>query len=204
MAPEYRAIVDSGLILQLDSPDIPCLSPRHSHYWCSDTVERLGFPEFVALQVEAINRATDGLPPERMRMHLCWANYLGTHHLDAGIEEFLPQVLKARPSGLLFEGANPRHQHEWRAFAAADIPDDKILVPGVVDTVNVFVEHPQVIADRLEPFIRKVGPDRVQAGSDCGFGTFVGVGTVPLNVVELKFQSMAAGCRLALQALQTS
>jgi 5-methyltetrahydropteroyltriglutamate--homocysteine methyltransferase len=170
MSVEYRAIIDAGLVLQL----------------------------------EAINRATVGLPADQMRMHLCWANYFGTHHLDAELSGFLEQVLKARPAGLLFESANPRHQHEWRAFEDVDIPDSKILIPGVLDTVNIFVEHPQVIADRLEPFVRMVGPDRVYAGTDCGFGTFVGVGAVPKNVIELKFKSMAEGSRLAVRATAAS
>jgi 5-methyltetrahydropteroyltriglutamate--homocysteine methyltransferase len=204
MSVEYRAIIDAGLVLQLDSPDIPCLCPRHSQYWCTDVVERMGFAEFVALQVEAVNRATEGLPAEQMRMHVCWANYFGTHHLDAELSEFLEQVLKARPAGLLFESANPRHQHEWRAFEEVDIPDDKILIPGVLDTVSIFVEHPQVIADRLEPFVRMVGFDRVQAGTDCGFGTFVGVGAIPQNVIELKFKSMVEGCRIAMRATAAS
>lgn len=200
LANEYRLVVESGLTLQVDCPDIPMLHPAHGRFWCTDVVERIGHRAFVEMQVAAINKALDGLPPEQLRMHLCWGNYLGTHHCDAPIADFLPEVLKARPSGLLFEAANPRHAHEWRAFMNTSIPDDKVLIPGVIDTVDVFVEHPQLVADRLAPFVELVGPDRVQAGTDCGFATFVGTGQAGVEVVELKLASMRAGAELAFQS----
>lgn len=194
MAHEYRAIVDAGLTLQLDCPDIPMAA--HTEFWCRDEVRRRGLVPFAERHVAALDRALEGIDPSRVRLHMCWGNYEGPHHLDAPLAELLPPVLAARPSMISFEGANPRHEHEWADLAALDIPDDKVLVPGVVDTLTNIVEHPRLIAQRLERFTAVVGPERVIASTDCGFGTFVGFGRVGTTVAAMKLRAMAEGARL--------
>lgn len=197
MREEYEAIVDAGFLLQLDSPDLPIAHPDHGRLWSSYVTQELGHPGFVALQIEAMNQAVATIPKDRMRLHLCWGNYVGTHHFDAPLNGFLQEVLEARPSGLSFEAANPRHAHEWRAFHDVDLPEDKILIPGVIDTLTPFVEHPELVAERIGHFTDLVGKDRVIAGTDCGFGTFVGFGAVNDEVVYLKLDSLARGAALA-------
>jgi 5-methyltetrahydropteroyltriglutamate--homocysteine methyltransferase len=194
MAVEYRAIVDSGLLLQLDCPDIPMAA--HTEFWCRDEVRRRGLVAFAERHVAAIDRALAGIDPSRVRLHMCWGNYEGPHHLDAPLAELLPPVLAARPAMISFEGANPRHEHEWADLADVAIPDDKILMPGVVDTLNNIVEHPRLIAQRLERYAGVVGPERVIASTDCGFGTFVGFGRVGAQVAEMKLRAMAEGAAL--------
>ena len=194
MAHEYKAIIDAGLILQLDSPDLGL--GRHMMY------KDLDEPAYLARieqHVEALNAALATLPADRIRMHVCWGNYEGPHHKDIGLETILPIVMKAKPQGLLFETSNPRHAHEWEVIRDMKqvIPDDKILIPGVLDSTTNFVEHPRLVAQRLGNFIESVGRERVIAGTDCGFGTFAGFGVVDAEIVFAKFVAMAEGARLA-------
>jgi 5-methyltetrahydropteroyltriglutamate--homocysteine methyltransferase len=194
MAVEYRAIVDAGLVLQLDCPDIPMAG--HTEFWCRDEVRARGLVGFAERHVAAIDRALEGIDPSRVRLHLCWGNYEGPHHLDAPLAELLPPVLAGRVRTISFEAANPRHEHEWADVAEMAIPDDVVLLPGVVDTLNNIVEHPRLVAQRLERYARLVGTDRVVAGTDCGFGTFVGFGRVGPTVAEMKLRAIAEGARL--------
>lgn len=147
--------------------------------------------------MEVLNHATRNIDPASMRMHVCWGNYEGPHTHDIELHKILSTVLRARPSSVLFEAANPRHAHEWAVWAAADIPDDKVLVPGVVTSTSNYVEHPEHVAQLLERFIEIVGPERVVAGTDCGFGTFAGIGKIDPGVVYEKLGSLVAGAELA-------
>jgi 5-methyltetrahydropteroyltriglutamate--homocysteine methyltransferase len=146
--------------------------------------------------VAAIDRALAGIDPSRVRLHLCWGNYEGPHHLDAPLAQLLPPVLAGRPTMISFEAANPRHEHEWEIVSDLAVGDDKVLLPGVVDTLTNIVEHPRLIAQRLERFASVVGPERVVASTDCGFGTFVGFGRVGAQVAEMKLRAMAEGAAL--------
>lgn len=194
MAEEYRAIVDAGLLLQLDCPDIPMAA--HTGFWCNDEVDRRGLRGFAERHVAAIDRALEGVDPTRVRIHLCWGNYEGPHHLDAPLRELIEPVVAGRPAMISFEAANPRHEHEWEEFETLALPDDKVILPGVIDTLTNFVEHPRLVAQRIERYARLVGPDRVIASADCGFGTFVGFGEVGARVAEMKLQALAEGARM--------
>ena len=187
---EYHAIVDAGLILQIDSPDLGL--GRHMMY---KDLDEAAYLRRIEQHVEALNFALVAIPPARVRMHVCWGNYEGPHHKDVPLATILPTVLKARPQGLLFETANPRHAHEWATIRdmRAQIPQDKVLIPGVLDTTTNFIEHPELIAQRLQRFVDIVGTDRVIAGSDCGFGTFAGFGAVDEDIVYAKLAAMAEG-----------
>ena len=191
---EYHAIVDAGLILQLDSPDLGL--GRHMMF--SD-LEEAAYLTRIERHVEALNLALAALPADRVRMHVCWGNYEGPHHRDVPLETILPIVLRAKPQGLLFEASNPRHAHEWETIEklAHRIPDDKVLIPGVLDSTTNFVEHPRLVAQRIGRFADIVGRDRVIAGTDCGFGTFAGFGAVDADIVYAKFAAMADGARQA-------
>ena len=147
------------------------------------------------LHVEALNAALDGIPEDRIRVHICWGNYEGPHVCDIDMDKVFPVLMKTRSRYLLFESSNPRHAHEWAVFKArkSEIPDDKVLVPGVIDSTNNFVEHPELIRQRIERFVGIVGKDRVMAGSDCGFGTFAGFGVVDSDIVYEKLRSLAEG-----------
>jgi 5-methyltetrahydropteroyltriglutamate--homocysteine methyltransferase len=149
------------------------------------------------MHVEALNAALDGIPEDRIRVHICWGNYEGPHVCDIDMDKVFPVLMKTRSRYLLFESSNPRHAHEWTVFKArkSEIPDDKILVPGVIDSTTNFVEHPELIRQRIERFVGIVGKDRVMAGSDCGFGTFAGFGTVDPDIVYEKLSSLAEGAR---------
>ena len=190
---EYHAIVDAGLILQLDSPDLGL--GRHMMFKELDDAAYLARIE---KHVEALNFALVALPADRIRMHVCWGNYEGPHHKDVPLATILPTVLKAKPQGLLFETANPRHGHEWETIhkMRAQVPQDKVLIPGVLDTTTNFIEHPRLVAQRLQRFIDIVGAERVQAGSDCGFGTFAGFGAVDEDIVYAKLAAMAEGAAM--------
>ena len=201
MKVEYKAIVDGGLILQLDCPDIPMMP--HTHGWVSPMVEEVGFPRYVELHLEALDAAVADLPSDRVRMHLCWGNYGGPHTMDVPVEEVLVPALQARPGGVSFEGANPRHEHEWRTLAELDIPDDKLLLPGVIDTKTNVVEHPELVAQRIVRYAEILGRDRIIPGTDCGFGTFVGFGIEP-EVAWLKLQALGEGARIATEQLWSS
>lgn len=193
---EYQGIIDAGFDLQIDCPDLGM--GRHTIFQ-AETDE--GFLKHARIQVEILNEALDGLPPERMRMHLCWGNYEGPHHHDIALRKIVDIVLAAKPSTLLFEAANPRHAHEWRVFAETRIPDDKILCPGVIDSCSNYIEHPELIAERLLRFADIVGADRVMAGSDCGFSTFAGDGLVDGEIVWAKFKAMRRGTDIAATQL---
>lgn len=189
---EYHAIVDAGLILQIDSPDLGL--GRHMMY---KDLDESAYLKRIEQHVEAMNFALVAIPADRVRMHVCWGNYEGPHHKDVPLATILPTVLKAKPQGLLFETANPRHGHEWATIRdmRALIPQDKVLIPGVLDTTTNFIEHPELIAQRLRRFVDVVGADRVIAGSDCGFGTFAGFGAVDEDIVYAKLAAMAEGAR---------
>ncbi|TFL18222.1 cobalamin-independent methionine synthase II family protein [Jannaschia formosa] len=194
MREEYRTIVDSGLYLQLDCPDL-ALS-RHMLFANLSDAE---FLKIAASHVEALNAALDGIDPERVRVHICWGNYEGPHVCDIPMDKVFSTFLSVNASQLLFETSNPRHAHEWQVFRdrASEIPEDKVLVPGVIDSTTNFVEHPEVVAERLGRFAAIVGPDRVIAGSDCGFGTFAGFGAVDPDIAYAKLASLAEGAALA-------
>ena len=185
-----------SLILQVDCPDLAM--GRHIKFRDEDDDT---FVHNAGLQVEALNYALENVPADRVRMHLCWGNYEGPHVHDIPLEKVLPVVLGAKPSAIQFEGSNPRHAHEWQVWATADIPADKVLIPGVLDTTTNFVEHPQLVAERIERYAAIVGPERVIAGSDCGFGTFAGFGAVHPSICWAKLGAMAEGARLASERL---
>jgi 5-methyltetrahydropteroyltriglutamate--homocysteine methyltransferase len=193
---EYEAIVAAGIILQIDAPDLAM--GRHTMYRDRTLDE---FDILAARHIEILNHALRNVPANRVRMHVCWGNYEGPHHHDVPMERLLPIVLKAKPQGLLFEAANPRHAHEWAVFKTARIPEDKILIPGVLSTTTNYIEHPLLVAERLERFGQIVGRDRVIAGTDCGFGTFAGFGPVEPDIAYLKLQSLVEGARIASRRL---
>jgi 5-methyltetrahydropteroyltriglutamate--homocysteine methyltransferase len=194
MRPEYEAIVGAGLILQLDSPDLGL--GRHMMFKDRDDASYLARIE---RHVDVLNHALRNVPADRVRMHVCWGNYEGPHHCDVEMETILPTLMRARPAGLLFETANPRHQHDWEAFAGQRdaIPDDKILIPGVIDSTTNFIEHPRVVANRIGQFVDLFGASRVIAGTDCGFSTFAGFGAVDPDIVWAKLASLAEGAAIA-------
>ena len=195
MRPEYEAIVEAGYILQLDSPDLGL----GKHMMFKDEPENY---EILAMQhVEALNSALRNIPQERIRMHICWGNYEGPHHYDAAMSEVMPIALRAKPQGLLFENANPRHNHEWEQVATMDIPEDKVLIPGVIDSTTNFIEHPDLVKQRILRFVDIVGRDRVIAGTDCGFSTFAGFGAVDEEIVYTKLASLAEGAERASKVL---
>ena len=196
MRTEYEAIVAAGFILQLDSPDLGL--GRHMMF--KDKSEQ-DYLALINLHVDVLNDALRNIPAERVRLHVCWGNYEGPHHHDAPMETILPVALRAKPQALLFESSNPRHAHEWEVFAAADIPEDKILIPGVIDSTTNFVEHPRLVAQRLMCFADIVGRERVIAGTDCGFSTFAGFGAVDEDIAYVKLQAMVDGATLASQQL---
>lgn len=193
MKAEYRTIVDAGLDLQLDCPDL-ALS-RHMLFTELSDAE---FLKVAAAHVEALNHALQGIPAGKVRIHICWGNYEGPHVCDIPMAKMFDTLMSARARYTLFETSNPRHGHEWAVFRdrKADIPDDKVLVPGVVDTTTNFVEHPELVAQRLQRFVDIVGAERVIAGSDCGFGTFAGFGAVDPDIAYAKLKAMAEGAAL--------
>jgi 5-methyltetrahydropteroyltriglutamate--homocysteine methyltransferase len=198
MRDEYRAIVDAGFLLQVDCPDLAM--GRHVTY------KSEGDDEFVRraeAQVEALNHALEGIPAERVRVHLCWGNYEGPHHRDIPLEKIFATVMKVKAGALLFEAANPRHVHEWAVFAERkrEIPDHLILIPGVIQSTSNYVEHPQLVAERLVRFADIVGRERVMAGSDCGFSTFAGDGLVDPEICFAKLAAMAEGAAIATRRL---
>ncbi len=194
MRPEYEAIVASGLILQLDSPDLGL--GRHMMFKDRSDEDYL---KAIGRHVEVLNHALRNVPAERCRMHVCWGNYEGPHHCDVEMAVILPTLLRAKPAGLLFETANPRHQHDWEAFEAnlSQLPAEKVVIPGVIDSTTNFIEHPRVVAERVERFARMVGPERVIAGTDCGFSTFAGFGAVDPEIVWAKLATLAEGAAIA-------
>ena len=196
MRPEYEAIVAAGFNLQLDSPDIGL--GRHMMFK-NETEE--DYVRLANQHIEMLNHALRNIPADKVRMHVCFGNYEGPHHHDAPMSLVLPIALKAKPQGLLFETSNPRHAHEWTTFRDADIPDDKILIPGVLDSTTNFIEHPELVAQRIERFTNIVGKERVIAGTDCGFSTFAGFGSVDEDIVYAKLAAMAEGAEIASKRL---
>jgi 5-methyltetrahydropteroyltriglutamate--homocysteine methyltransferase len=196
MREEYRAIVAAGFVLQLDCPDLAM--SRHTGF------QDLGESQFLkraAFHVEVLNHALSGIPPDRVRVHLCWGNYEGPHHYDVELARIAPIVLRANAQGIALEAANPRHAHEWSVWKEARLPDDKILLPGVIDTATNFVEHPALVAERIVRFADVVGRERVIACTDCGFGTAAGSGKVDPAIAYLKLGSLVAGAALASRTL---
>ncbi|WBU55715.1 cobalamin-independent methionine synthase II family protein [Paracoccus sediminicola] len=193
MKAEYETIVASGLDLQLDCPDLAL-----SRHMLFSELSDAEFVKIAASHVEALNHALSGIPAEKVRIHICWGNYEGPHVCDIPMAQMFDTLMSAKARYVLFETSNPRHGHEWTVFRdrKADIPDDKILVPGVVDTTTNFVEHPELIAQRLSRFAGIVGSDRVIAGSDCGFGTFAGFGAVDPDIAYAKLKAMAEGAAM--------
>jgi 5-methyltetrahydropteroyltriglutamate--homocysteine methyltransferase len=197
MKEEYDAIHRAGFVLQVDCPDLAM--GRHLAF---STLSNAEFVKIAAGNVEALNHALRDIPPDRLRLHLCWGNYEGPHHRDIPLREILGVVLKARPQALSFEGANPRHEHEWVVFRELRLPDDKVIIPGVLDSTTNFIEHPELVAQRLVRYAEVVGRERVMAGTDCGFGTFARpVSQVEPEIAWAKFRAMAEGARLASQQL---
>ena len=198
MQDEYETIVASGLDLQLDCPDL-ALSRHMLFNDLSDTE----FLKIAESHMEALNHALKNIPKEKVRIHICWGNYEGPHCCDIGMDKVFKTLMKANARYTLFETSNPRHAHEWTVFRNRknEIPDDKILVPGVVDTTTNFVEHPELVAQRIEKFVDIVGVDRVIAGSDCGFGTFAGFGAVDPDIAFAKLKSLSEGAALVSNRL---
>ena len=196
MKDEYNAIADAGILLQIDCPDLAMTRvSQFSHL----SVEE--FKKVVELHVEVVNYALKDINPEQTRLHLCWGNTEGPHHHDIPLKEIVGLVLKARPMGLSFEGANPRHAHEWKVWEDIDLPDGKLLIPGVLDTTTNFIEHPELIAQRIINYANAVGRENVMASSDCGFGTSAWGRKVETNIAWAKLASMVEGARLASQEL---
>ena len=192
MRVEYETIANAGIILQIDCPDLGM--GRHIQY------ADLTLPDFrkkAALHVEALNHATRNIAPDRLRMHLCWGNYEGPHHCDVALSDVIDVVFRARPSAIALEAANPRHAHEWKVFETVKLPDGKMLIPGVIESKSNFIEHPELIAQRIGRYASLVGRENVMAGSDCGFGTWVGQAAVDPDVVWAKMAAMAEGARIA-------
>jgi 5-methyltetrahydropteroyltriglutamate--homocysteine methyltransferase len=197
MKEEYDAIVQAGFVLQLDCPDLGM--GRHLAFPDLSTRE---FVKIAEGNVEALNHALRDIPSDRMRLHLCWGNYEGPHHRDIPLKEIIGVVLKARPQAISFEGANPRHEHEWTVFRDVKLPEDKVIIPGVLDSTTNFIEHPELVAQRIVRYAELVGKANVIAGSDCGFGTFARANyQVEPEIVWAKLQAMAEGARLASQEL---
>jgi len=192
MRPEYEAIVMAGFELQLDCPDLAM--SRHTGY---QDMDEAGFLKTIEANVEALNAATANIAPERMRMHICWGNYEGPHNHDIPLERIMSIILAARPAIILFEAANPRHEHEWTVWRDAKVPDDKVLAPGLIDTCSNYLEHPELIAQRIERFTAIVGAERVIASTDCGFGTFAGYGKIDPAVCWMKLAALRQGADLA-------
>jgi 5-methyltetrahydropteroyltriglutamate--homocysteine methyltransferase len=196
MRPEYEAIVAAGVELQIDAPDLAM--GRHIRFRDASDDE---FVRNARIQVEALNDALRNVPAERVRLHLCWGNYEGPHHHDVPLEQIIDVVLAAKAASISFEASNPRHAHEWEVWQGARIPADKILIPGVIDSVTNFIEHPRLVAQRLLRFADIVGRERVVAGADCGFGTFAGFGAIHPPIAYAKLRAMAEGARIASEAL---
>jgi len=193
---EYEAIVAAGFQLQVDSPDLAM--GRHIAF---QDLDDAGFLKVIDRNVQALNNALRNIPADKVRMHLCWGNYAGPHHRDIPLKAIAERVLRAKPRHILLEGANPRHEHEWAVFKDVALPDDKVLVPGVIDSTSNYIEHPELVAQRLTRYADVVGRERVMAGSDCGFSTFSGYPTVHPDIVWAKLASMVEGAQIASRSL---
>ena len=196
MKEEYEAIVGAGFLLQVDCPDLAM-----AHHTAFQDLPEEEFLKRAEGQVEALNHALSNVPAESTRLHVCWGNYEGPHDHDIAVEKIIPILLKAKPQAYQFEASNPRHAHEWKAWREAKLPDDKVLIPGVLDSTSNFVEHPELVAQRIEQFAEIVGRERVLAGSDCGFGTFAGFGKMDPGIVFKKLEAAAEGAAIASDRL---
>jgi 5-methyltetrahydropteroyltriglutamate--homocysteine methyltransferase len=196
MRHEYETVAKGGFVLQIDCPDLAM--GRHIQYAALSVEE---FRKAARLHIEALNVALANVPAEQARVHLCWGNYEGPHHYDVPLADILDVVFTAKPAGISFEAANPRHAHEWRVFERLKLPAGKVIIPGVIDSTTNFIEHPELIAERVTKYATLVGRERVLAGSDCGFGTWVGQAAVDPDIVWAKLAAMAEGARLASRAL---
>jgi 5-methyltetrahydropteroyltriglutamate--homocysteine methyltransferase len=199
MKTEYDAIYQAGLLLQIDCPDLAM--NRHIQFADRKTSD---FRKSAAMHVEALNQALSDIPAEAARLHLCWGNYEGPHHRDIPLKDIVDIVLKAKPAGISFEGSNPRHEHEWKVWQDVKLPAGKVLIPGVLDSSTNFIEHPELVAERLVKFAKVVGRENVIGGSDCGFSTFAGFTAVDPAITWAKLRSMAEGARIASRELWRS
>ena len=196
MRSEYETVARAGFVLQLDCPDLAM--GRHIQFADLSLDE---FRTMARLHLAALDHAVARIPPEQLRVHLCWGNYEGPHHYDVPLADILDLVLAARPQGISFEAANPRHAHEWRVFERVKLPPDKVIIPGVLDSTTNFIEHPELVAERIGRYARLVGREQVIAGTDCGFGTWVGQAAVDPDIVWAKLAALAEGARLASREL---
>jgi 5-methyltetrahydropteroyltriglutamate--homocysteine methyltransferase len=192
MRHEYEAVAAAGIVLQIDCPDLAM--GRHIQYAALTLSE---FRKRAAMHIEALNQAVANIPPEQLRMHVCWGNYEGPHHCDVPLADIIDLVFTARPSAISFEAANPRHGHEWTLFERVKLPTGKVLIPGVIESKSNFIEHPELVAQRLGRYAKLVGRENVIAGSDCGYGTWVGQAAVDPDVVWAKLGAMVEGARIA-------
>lgn len=189
---EYEAIAAQGIILQVDCPDLAM--GRHTQF---RELDLSGFRDKMALNIEALNRATANIAPEQLRMHMCWGNYPGPHHCDVPFRDIIDLVWKARPHAIQFEAANPRHAHEFAMFEDIKLPEGKVLIPGVIECQSNYIEHPELIAQRIARYAHLVGRDNVMAGADCGFSIHVGSGSVDRSVVWAKMAALSEGAQIA-------
>jgi 5-methyltetrahydropteroyltriglutamate--homocysteine methyltransferase len=196
MRQEYETVARAGFVLQLDCPDLAM--GRHIQFAALSLEE---FRRMARLHIEALNHALANVPPDQVRLHLCWGNYEGPHHYDVPLADIIDVVVMARPNGISFEAANPRHGHEWKVFERVKLPAGKVIIPGVIDSTTNFIEHPELVAERIGRYARLVGRENVIAGTDCGFGTWVGQAAVDPDIVWAKLASLAAGARLASREL---
>ncbi len=192
MRHEYETIAEAGITLQIDCPDLAM--GRHIQYASLSTGE---FRKRAGMHVAALNHALSGIPAEQLRMHLCWGNYEGPHHCDVPLSDIIDVVFTAKPSAISLEAANPRHAHEWTLFERVKLPAGKVLIPGVIESKSNFIEHPELIAQRIGRYAKLVGRENVIAGSDCGYGTWVGQAAVDADVVWAKLAALTEGARLA-------
>jgi 5-methyltetrahydropteroyltriglutamate--homocysteine methyltransferase len=199
MRAEYEAIHRAGIVLHIDCPDLA----MSWHIRQKDLTE-LQFLRTIGRNIEALNYATRNIPADSMRMHICWGNYPGPHTHDIAVAKIVRAITLARPQAIMFEGANPRHEHEWEDWRDAAIPDDKVLIPGVIDSTTNLVEHPRLVAQRLCRYAEIVGRERVIAGTDCGFGTVAGRDVVAPSVVWTKLRALSEGASLATEVLWPS
>jgi len=192
MRAEYEAVAQAGFVLQIDCPDLAM--GKHIRY---HDVDLKTFRKAAQLNIEALNHAVANIPPGQLRMHVCWGNYEGPHHYDVPLAEMIDLVFTAKPSAISFEAANPRHAHEWTLFEKVKLPDGKVLIPGVIESKSNFIEHPELIAQRIGRYAKLVGRENVIGGSDCGYGTWVGQAAVDPDVVFAKLAALAEGARIA-------
>ncbi len=192
MKHEYETVARAGYVLQIDCPDLGM--GRHIQFADLDIA---GFRRMAALHIEALNHALANVPPDQARLHVCWGNYEGPHHHDVPLADIIDVVFTARAAGISFEASNPRHAHEWTVFERVKLPEGKVLIPGVLDSTTNFIEHPELVAQRITRYAELVGRENVIAGTDCGFGTWVGQAAVDPDIVWAKLTSMAEGARLA-------